>query len=90
MLKFNSFILEKVKQDVKNILKIQNCVTYKTSFNRSNLFYEIKRKSSSSKDITEEIFKFITSKYPNESGIIYCFSRKVYTFQYFLTRNEGS
>eukprot|EP00477_Mikrocytos_mackini_P000912 GAHX01000979.1.p1 GENE.GAHX01000979.1~~GAHX01000979.1.p1 ORF type:complete len:1088 (-),score=240.76 GAHX01000979.1:113-3376(-) len=51
----------------------KNIVTFKTSFNRSNLYYEVKKKS---KTIIDDISELIQNRYTNDSGIIYCLSRK--------------
>ena len=45
---------------------------FKSSFNRSNLYYEIRPKND---QVDKEIIKFIKS-HPDKSGIIYCLSRK--------------
>ena len=61
----------KVRQDIMKNLQIKEGKLFIDSFNRSNLFYEIKPK----KDIAKQIIQYI--KYRNgESGIVYCLSRK--------------
>jgi len=62
----------KVQDDIVKNLKINNSKVFKSSFNRPNLFYEVKGKNQSS-DL--DLIKFIKSK-SNQSGIIYCLSRK--------------
>ena len=62
----------KVQDDIMKNLKIQNANIFKASFNRPNLYYEIRHKNS---NIDSEIIKFI-NKNKNKSGIIYCLSRK--------------
>lgn len=62
----------KVATDIKKNLGILDAITYKSSFNRPNLYYEIRPKT---KDIDRDIIKFIKQK-PTCSGIIYCLSRK--------------
>lgn len=62
----------KVATDIKKNLGILDAVTYKSSFNRPNLYYEIRPKT---KDIDRDIIKFIKQR-PTCSGIIYCLSRK--------------
>jgi len=62
----------KVQDDIIKNLKIQNANIFKASFNRPNLYYEIRHKNS---NIDSEIIKFI-NKNKNKSGIIYCLSRK--------------
>jgi len=61
----------KVQQDIIKNLQMTDATLYKSSFNRPNLFYEIRPK----KDVIREIIKFI--KYNSgKSGIVYCLSRK--------------
>jgi len=61
----------KVQSDIQKNLEIQDANVFKSSFNRANLYYEVRPK----KDATKEIIKFIKNN-PNKSGIIYCLSRK--------------
>ncbi|KAF9274483.1 ATP-dependent DNA helicase sgs1 [Mortierella alpina] len=53
-------------------LGMLNCLVLKQSFNRSNLYYEVRPKTD---DIISQIHAFITSTYPDSSGLIYCTSR---------------
>ena len=62
----------KVQEDILKNLKIKDAKIFKTSFNRPNLYYEVRKKS---KDVIVEIVKFI-KKNKSKSGIIYCLSRK--------------
>jgi superfamily II DNA helicase RecQ len=61
-----------VRDDIVRLLRMQDCVTVSSSFNRTNLFYEIRPKS---KKVTEEIAAFIQADYPTDCGIIYASSR---------------
>lgn len=61
----------KVMQDTISQLNIPNCSVYIGSFNRKNLFYQVKPK----KDTYDQIVKFLREK-RDKSGIIYCQSRK--------------
>lgn len=61
----------KVRQDIMKNLQINEGKLFLDSFNRSNLFYEIKPK----KDIAKQIIHYIQSR-KGESGVIYCLSRK--------------
>lgn len=63
---------DKVRLDIKKSLGIQDAVEYKSSFNRANLYYEVRPKT---KDINKEIVTFIRQN-AGKSGIIYCLSRK--------------
>ena len=62
----------KVQHDIQKNLGMADAVVYKSSFNRPNLYYEIRPKTSM---IDKEIIKLIKSN-PGKSGIIYCLSRK--------------
>lgn len=64
---------DKVKVDVVNNLKMNNCLQFAMSFNRKNLTYEIKPKT---KSIDDDILEMVRGKYRNQSGIIYCTSKK--------------
>jgi ATP-dependent DNA helicase RecQ len=61
----------KVQHDILKNLGITDARVYKSSFNRPNLYYEVKAKQ----DATREIIKYIKNN-PGKSGIIYCLSRK--------------
>lgn len=61
----------KVQHDIQKNLGILDAEVFKSSFNRPNLYYEVKSKQ----DVTKEIIKYIKNN-PGKSGIIYCLSRK--------------
>lgn len=61
----------KVQDDIQKTLGMQNAMVYKASFNRPNLFYEVRPKINQDK----EIVKFIHQR-AGKSGVIYCLSRK--------------
>ena len=63
---------DKVRTDIKKSLGILDATEYKSSFNRPNLYYEVRHKT---KDIDKQIVKFIKQN-AGKSGIIYCLSRK--------------
>ena len=63
---------DKVRTDIKKSLGILDATEYKSSFNRPNLYYEVRHKT---KDIDKQIVKFIKQN-QGKSGIIYCLSRK--------------
>ena len=63
---------DKVRTDIKKSLGILDATEFKSSFNRPNLYYEVRQKT---KDIDRDIIKFI-KQHPGKSGIIYCLSRK--------------
>ncbi len=62
----------KVQQDILKSLNMQNADVFKSSFDRANLYYEVKEKND---DVNKEIIKFI-KLHQGKSGIIYCLSRK--------------
>ena len=62
----------KVRDDIKKNLGIQDAKDFKSSFNRPNLYYEVRPKT---KNVDKDIIKFIRAN-PGKSGIIYCLSRK--------------
>ena len=62
----------KVRDDIKKNLGILDAPDFKSSFNRPNLYYEVRPKT---KDVDKDIIKFIKAN-PGKSGIIYCLSRK--------------
>ena len=61
----------KVQYDIQKNLNMLDADVFKSSFNRDNLFYEIRPK----REVEKEIIKFIR-KHKGKSGIIYCLSRK--------------
>jgi len=63
---------DKVRIDIKKNLAILDAKEFKSSFNRPNLYYEVRPKT---KDVDKEIIKFIKQN-PGKSGIIYCLARK--------------
>ena len=63
---------DKVRTDIKKNLGIVDATEFKSSFNRPNLYYEVRSKT---KDVDKDIIKFIR-QHPGKSGIIYCLSRK--------------
>ena len=63
---------QKVREDIKKILGMPDANEFKSSFNRPNLYYEVRRKTN---DIDKDIIKFIKGN-SGKSGIIYCLSRK--------------
>lgn len=62
----------KVQHDIQKNLGILKAKIFKSSFNRPNLYYEVKPKT---KEVEREIIRYIKS-HPGKSGIIYCLSRK--------------
>ncbi len=62
----------KVQHDIQKNLALNNACVYKSSFNRPNLYYEVRPKT---KEVDKDIIRFIKSN-PGKSGIIYCLSRK--------------
>ncbi len=63
---------DKVRTDIKKSLGIIDAAEFKSSFNRPNLYYEVRQKG---KDIDRQIIMFI-KQHAGKSGIVYCLSRK--------------
>ncbi|CAM1341113.1 ATP-dependent DNA helicase RecQ [Tenacibaculum amylolyticum] len=63
---------EKVQEDILKTLGMTDANVYKASFNRPNLFYEVRPKT---KEVEKDIIRFIKQR-EGKSGIIYCLSRK--------------
>ncbi|MBR4809003.1 MAG: DNA helicase RecQ [Bacteroidales bacterium] len=61
----------KVQSDILKNLGIQNAAVFKSSFNRPNLYYEVRDKQ----DVDKDMIKYIKQN-PGKSGIVYCLSRK--------------
>lgn len=66
----------KVQQDIQRNLQMEEADLFKSSFNRANLYYEVRPKMKN--DTKKEIIKYIKSQ-KGKSGIIYCLSRKKVT-----------
>jgi ATP-dependent DNA helicase RecQ len=62
----------KVQEDILKNLDMSDATTFKASFNRPNLFYEVRTKT---KNVESDIIRFI-KQHKGKSGIIYCLSRK--------------
>ena len=63
---------EKVQEDILKTLGMSDATTYKASFNRPNLFYEVRPKTN---EVEKDIIRFI-KQHNGKSGIVYCLSRK--------------
>lgn len=63
---------DKVRTDIKRNLGMVHAKDFKSSFNRPNLYYEVRQKTS---DVDKEVIKYIRQN-KGKSGIIYCLSRK--------------
>lgn len=63
---------DKVRTDIKRSLGIEDAREFKSSFNRPNLYYEVRQKT---KDIDKQIIMYIRQN-AGKSGIVYCLSRK--------------
>ncbi|MEO7081203.1 MAG: DNA helicase RecQ, partial [Flavobacteriales bacterium] len=71
MIALTATATEKVQEDILKNLDIPGANTFKDSFNRPNLYYEVRPK----KDVAREIIRFV-KQHSGRSGIIYCLSRK--------------
>ncbi|MBQ9417999.1 MAG: DNA helicase RecQ [Bacteroidales bacterium] len=65
----------KVQQDIIKSLDMEGARTFVSSFNRPNLYYEVRPKPADTLQLHKEIVRFIKSN-PGKSGIIYCLTRK--------------
>jgi ATP-dependent DNA helicase Q1 len=65
-----------VIEDLRDILNLKNFVLFKASFNRPNLYYEVRLKPTNHEQCMEEMSELIKTKFPSQSGIVYCFSQK--------------
>ncbi len=75
----------KVQHDIQKNLGMSNATVFKSSFNRENLYYEVRRKTN---NVDKDIIKYIRSQ-GEKSGIIYCLSRKrVEEFTEILKANQ--
>ncbi|MBQ2291094.1 MAG: DNA helicase RecQ [Paludibacteraceae bacterium] len=62
----------KVQNDIQKNLDMMNATVFKSSFNRSNLYYEVRQKTD---DVDKDLVRYIRSM-DGKSGIVYCLSRK--------------
>ncbi len=62
----------KVQHDIQKNLGMMDATVFKSSFNRANLYYEVRQKTN---DVDKDIVRFIKSQH-GKSGIVYCLSRK--------------
>nr|CAB3494760.1 unnamed protein product [Digitaria exilis] len=77
MIALTATATSKVQKDLIEMLHIPRCVKFVSTVNRPNLFYKVYEKSPVGKVVIDEVANFISESYPNnESGIVYCFSRK--------------
>jgi len=63
---------EKVQEDILKTLGMSDANVFKASFNRANLFYEVRPKT---KEVEKDIIRFV-KQHMGKSGIVYCLSRK--------------
>ena len=64
---------ERIKNDVISVLKMRLTNIFQASFNRPNLFYGVRQKTSK---VFDDIAEFINTKHKGKSGLIYCISKK--------------
>ncbi len=65
----------KVQQDIQKNLQMLDATVFKSSFNRDNLYYEVRSKGKKG-EAMKDIVSYIKQRMNNKSGIIYCLSRK--------------
>ena len=59
----------RVLVDCQKILSLKSCLTFRASYNRPNLFYEVRQKAISQKAQIEEMAGLIKTKFPKQSGL---------------------
>ena len=62
---------DKVLEDIKKILSLKNCLVFKTSYNRPNLFYELVSKPTSHRAQLEEIVRITKGRFNDQSGELF-------------------
>ena len=72
MIALTSTATPKVQHDIQKNLDIEDAIVYKSSFNRPNLYYEVREKGD---NVNKELIKFIRHM-EGKSGIVYCLSRQ--------------
>lgn len=72
MIALTATATDKVRGDIKKNLGMTDAKEFKSSFNRPNLYYEVRNKT---KNVDKDIIRFIKQR-PGKSGIIYALSRK--------------
>lgn len=77
---------EQVRLDIFNCLRSDNTTFLKQSFNRTNLYYEVQKKSN---DVNNVIADLMSNKFKNQSGIIYCNSRNLCERTAEVLQNSG-
>lgn len=68
---FTATATAKVKKDIVRLLRLSEPVQVVTGFDRKNLYYEVRKKQSKKKELLD-----IVKRHRNESGIVYCTTRK--------------
>ncbi|KAH9562643.1 hypothetical protein CY35_05G082900 [Sphagnum magellanicum] len=77
MIALTATATERVQTDLREMLQISCCAKFVSSINRPNLFYEVREKNATGSGAIDDIAEFIADFYPgNQSGIVYCFSRR--------------
>ncbi|XP_064600168.1 ATP-dependent DNA helicase Q1-like isoform X2 [Liolophura sinensis] len=67
-----------VLKDVQTILNISldSCYLFRASFNRPNLYYQVRHKPAAPEKVIDDMESLIKKKFKGKSGIVYCFSKK--------------
>ena len=89
MMALTATVTKDIKDDILNVLHMRECVTFRESFNRENLSYEVRKKRPSPL-LNDDIIDWIKKKnYQNSSGLIFCsFVRETEELAEYL-RNHG-
>eukprot|EP00794_Sanderia_malayensis_P018226 gene18226-20044_t len=90
ILGLTSTATESVVTDLKNVLGLQeDCLVFRSSFNRPNLFYEVRVPSLTPESQLDEITDVINTEFSQLSGIVYCMSNKEAEFVSYELLNRG-
>ena len=73
ILAMTSSATQKVRDDVVEVLQMKNPLIFTSSFDRPNLHYEVRRKDKKS---ISDMVALIKQNYPNDSGLVYCITKK--------------
>jgi len=77
-----------IRDDAINILNLKNVLYFNKSYNKPNLFFEVRNKNSKIDEVIDDIMNIIKKNYNNESGIIYCNSKEECEKIYKIMKNN--
>ena len=77
-----------IRDDVIHILNLKNVLYFNKSYNKPNLFFEVRNKKNKIDEVIDDIMNIIKKNYNNESGIIYCNSKEESEIIYKIMKNN--